>query len=189
MRPIARFQLSNADPLFLIAQNFLHSHSRRQQILVRSAAKSARVVANLYPEFARNQLFGGDKSTASNDILDMASPASDGRSPSPDPIKNDYDEEAPPDRGGVDPAAVHRPFDSGDYCEVRRGSAKGLKIKVSDFVDTPATKLKRFLAQPQPTKEYDSHLNADIGMSEPIAEVFEKTTVMLADIVGFTAWW
>lgn len=65
---------------------------------------------------------------------------------------------------------------------------KGLKSKVSDFVDTPATQLKRFLAHPMPGRD-DYNLCTEIGEVEPIAEVFEKTTVMLADIEGFTAWW
>lgn len=184
--------------LCLLVQNCLHS--RRQQIVARSAAKSARIVANLFPEFARNQLFGRgtQKSNVSSNNLssdvagDMANAAKNRTRPSP--VRNEYDEEAPPDRGG-DAAAVGsslRSFDSGENSAVEGSGgkrAKGLKIKVSDFVDTPATKLRRFLAQPAPTKEDDSHINAEIGLHEPIAEVFEKTTVMLADIDGFTAWW
>mmetsp|Transcript_12061 Transcript_12061/g.27486 ORF Transcript_12061/g.27486 Transcript_12061/m.27486 type:complete len:1731 (+) Transcript_12061:313-5505(+) len=182
--------------VFLVYDYFV---SRRQQIVVRSAAKSARIVANLYPEFARNQLFGrdtqksnGSNSNLSGDAGDMANAANNRTRQSPsDPVKNEYDEESPPDGGGMDAASVPRSFDSSENCAMEgfgsRRSRRG-KIKVSDFVDTPATKLKRFLAQPAPTKEYDSHLNADIGLNEPIAEVFEKTTVMLADIEGFTAW-
>lgn len=154
----------------------------------------------MYPEFARNQLFGrdtqksnGSNSNLSGDAGDMANAANNRTRQSPsDPVKNEYDEESPPDGGGMDAASVPRSFDSSENCAMEgfgsRRSRRG-KIKVSDFVDTPATKLKRFLAQPAPTKEYDSHLNADIGLNEPIAEVFEKTTVMLADIEGFTAWW
>lgn len=64
-----------------------------------------------------------------------------------------------------------------------------MKSKVSDFVDTPATQLKRFLAHPMPSREYDYGLCTEIAEIDPIAEVFENTTVMLADIEGFTAWW
>ncbi len=65
---------------------------------------------------------------------------------------------------------------------------KSLKMKVSDFVDTPTTQLRRFLNHPAPSREYDYNLNTPIIELDPIAEVFERTTVMFADIAGFTAW-
>lgn len=64
-----------------------------------------------------------------------------------------------------------------------------LKLKVSDLVDTPANQLKRFLSHPIPSKNYDLNMVSELDIMDPIAEVFENTTVMIADIEGFTAWW
>jgi len=63
-----------------------------------------------------------------------------------------------------------------------------LKLKVSDLVDTPANQLKRFLSHPIPSKNYDLNMVSELDVMDPIAEVFENTTVMIADIEGFTAW-
>ena len=63
-----------------------------------------------------------------------------------------------------------------------------LKLKVSDLVDTPANQLKRFLSHPIPSKNYDLNMVSELDVLDPIAEVFENTTVMIADIEGFTAW-
>ena len=64
-----------------------------------------------------------------------------------------------------------------------------LKLKVSDLVDTPANQLRRFLSHPTiPSKSYDLNMVSELDVMDPIAEVFENTTVMIADIEGFTAW-
>jgi len=67
-------------------------------------------------------------------------------------------------------------------------SKRKLKLKVSDLVDTPANQLKRFLSHPIPSRSYDLNMVSELDVMDPIAEVFENTTVMIADIEGFTAW-
>ena len=138
---------------------------------MRSAARSARIVHSLYPEFVRDNLFRSESARDKEMQKDVAKAVS---AVTGTDSTQQYDEEDPP---------VIR--------SVLTGSApkrRGLKSKVSDFVDTPATQLKRFLNHPIGSKEYDYGLYTEIEM-DPIAEVFEKTTVMLADIEGFTAWW
>jgi len=139
----------------------------RQKIVVRSAAHSTRIVNSLYPQFVRENLFGNENQTRKDAPVDQATNTNS---------TQEYDEEDPQVVGGTSvlSASVQK--------------RKGLKSKVSDFVDTPATQLKRFLNHPMPSREYDYNLCTEIGEMEPIAEVFEKTTVMLADIEGFTAW-
>ena len=134
---------------------------------MQSAARSTRIVNSLYPQFVRDNLFRSDSQKRKDDAAVEATNTNS---------TQEYDEEDP--RGVSDSAistSCHR--------------KKGLKSKVSDFVDTPATQLKRFLSLPMHSREYDYNLCTEIGEREPIAEVFEKTTVMLADIEGFTAWW
>lgn len=134
---------------------------------MRSAAHSARIVHSLYPPFVRENLFGNESQKRKDGTPPGAATTNS---------TQEYDEEDPRIVDGQQLAA-----------SVQR--RKGLKSKVSDFVDTPATQLKRFLNHPMPSKEYDYNLYTEIGEMEPIAEVFEKSTVMLADIEGFTAWW
>ncbi|KAL9179241.1 hypothetical protein ACHAXT_008531 [Thalassiosira profunda] len=143
----------------------------RQRVVVRSAARSARIVHSLYPEFVRDNLFRSESARDKEMQKDVAKAVS---AVTGTDSTQQYDEEDPP---------VIR-------SSVLTGSApkrRGLKSKVSDFVDTPATQLKRFLNHPIGSKEYDYGLYTEIEM-DPIAEVFERTTVMLADIEGFTAW-
>lgn len=81
-------------------------------------------------------------------------------------------------------------FDEGpQYSSNDAGTKRKLKLKVSDLVDTPANQLKRFLSHPSPGKSYDLNMAPELDVMDPIAEVFENTTVMIADIEGFTAWW
>lgn len=133
---------------------FPSSNSYRQKVVVRSAARSARIVHSLYPQFVRDSLMSSRKDL--RDPIEAANTDS----------TQQYDPEDPSYR--------------------RKGS---IKSKVSDFVDTPGMQLKRFLSHPTSSRDYDYNLCMEIGEMEPIAEIFEKTTVMLADIEGFTAWW
>lgn len=140
-------------------------NSYRQKVVVRSAAHSARIVRSLYPQFVRDNLF---KSDSQNEKELMAAVGEEGMNTN---STQEYDDE---EGGGGRRDSLSR--------------KKALKSKVSDFVDTPATQLRRFLSHPMPSREYDYNLCNEIGEVDPIAEVFEKTTVMLADIEGFTAW-
>lgn len=149
--------------------------NHRQRVVVRSAARSARIVHSLYPQFVRDNLFGENR----RNRTDGPPRAVSGDATKTKNSTQEYDEELP---GMVNSGAADL-----KSCAVTT-RRKGLKSKVSDFVDTPATQLKRFLTHPMPSREYDYNLCTEIGEMEPIAEVFEKTTVMLADIEGFTAW-
>ena len=134
---------------------------------------------SLYPQFVRDNLFGGEQSSAAAKRKDNASGGVNGQNgPAHTSSTQEYDEEDARHGPSIITAVSTEP-----------PRKKGLKSKVSDFVDTPATQLKRFLNHPMPSREYDYNLCMEIGEMEPIAEVFEKTTVMLADIEGFTAWW
>ena len=125
---------------------------------MQSAAQSARIVHSLYPQFVREKVEVSQAQSARE-------------------LYDDEDPNAPGGGGSISGMST--------ASQIQK---KGLRSKVSDFVDTPATQLKRFLAHPMPSKEYDFNLCTNFER-EPIAEVFEKTTVMLADIEGFTAWW
>lgn len=143
----------------------LSSCSYRQKVVVRSAARSTRIINSLYPQFVRDSLLSSEKRNSDHGGADVV-------------IRNsaeEYDEEDP----------QRSPMGSSSMSYRK----KGLKSKVSDFVDTPGMQLKRFLSHPTSSRDYDYNLCMEIGDMEPIAEVFEKTTVMLADIEGFTAWW
>lgn len=145
-------QVSSIPPPF-----FLHSY--RQKVVVRSAARSARIVHSLYPQFVRDSLLSHGKKNLSRH----------------------------PDQIGTDVAntdSSHHDEENPRMLDRKRG----LKSKVSDFVDTPGMQLKRFLAHPTSSRDYDYNLGMEIAEMEPIAEIFEQTTVMLADIEGFTAW-
>lgn len=162
---------------YLFLPSFHSFLSHRQKVVVRSAARSARIVHSLYPQFVRDNLFGGEGNSSTSQKRKEGTPIGpDG--PANTNSTQEYDVE--------DPRIIS--VSESDRCagSTRR---KGLKSKVSDFVDTPATQLKRFLTHPMPSREYDYNLCTEIGEMEPIAEVFENTTVMLADIEGFTAWW
>ncbi|KAL7547034.1 LOW QUALITY PROTEIN: hypothetical protein ACHAWF_010347 [Thalassiosira exigua] len=163
------------------------SRSHRQKVVVRSAARSARIVRSLYPQFVRDNLFRPEGQHIRSDDRGAAVCIEAGHTGS----TKEYDEEDPRSGSGNNDRALglptRRSSENGGFGgETRR--KRGLKSKVSDFVDTPATQLRRFLTHPMPSHEYDYGLYREIGGVEPIAEVFEKTTVMLADIEGFTAW-
>lgn len=134
---------------------------------MRSAARTTRIVHSLYPQFVRDNLFRSESSKQKEMVPTEAAHTNS---------TGEYDEEDPRSNVVSSKSAVS-------------SKRKGLKSKVSDFVDTPATQLKRFLSHADSGKDSDYNLCMEIGEMEPIAEVFENTTVMLADIEGFTAWW
>ena len=92
-------------------------------------------------------------------------------------------ERKPSQTASVGESSEDHPSSSGNEVGKRKR-----KLKVSDLVDTPANQLKRFLSHPIPSKNYDLNLVSELDVMDPIAEVFENTTVMIADIEGFTAW-
>lgn len=60
--------------------------------------------------------------------------------------------------------------------------------KVQFEGDTPKKRLKTFLLG---SREASSKIKSDEGMdfaTEPIADLFPETTIIFADIAGFTAW-
>lgn len=141
------------------------SCSYRQKVVVRSAARSTRIINSLYPQFVRDSLLASERRDSDSGVgADVVNRNS----------AEKYDEEDP-----------QRPMGSSSMSYRK----KGLKSKVSDFVDTPGMQLKRFLSHPTSSRDYDYNLCMEIGDMEPIAEIFENTTIMLADIDGFTAWW
>jgi len=89
---------------------------------------------------------------------------------------------------GQPASAVDEFVDDHTLSALNEPSKRKLKLKVSDLVDTPANQLKRFLSHPIPSKSYDLNMVSELEVMDPIAEVFENTTVMIADIEGFTAW-
>jgi len=142
----------------------------RQKIIERSAAHTTRIVHSLYPAFIRDSLFENAQSERKRIDGPVHAPSKSNLE-----LKNDEEEDAS-NRGKLNSSRQQ------SY------RTKSLKMKVSDFVDTPTTQLRRFLNHPAPSREYDYNLNTPIIELDPIAEVFERTTVMFADIAGFTAW-
>jgi hypothetical protein len=156
----------------------------RQRVVERNAAHSTRIVNSLFPTFIRGKMLGQDSKSLhreeslrqNNSTAAVASQSSHIQS-SQESVQR-YDEEAPAPVGGK--ALSYRAG------TINKGNSRRRGLKLN--FDTPATQLKRFLTHPMPSREYDYNLSTSIIEMDPIAEVFENTTVMLADIEGFTAW-
>jgi class 3 adenylate cyclase len=183
---------------------------RRNQSVLKAAMEARAIVSSLFPAVVRDRLFETnrqeqalkkkknkrrlrrkkkDKKKKNDDNNDDSLDANPGEGlPIPgilDVSKGDM--EMAPTAGTVDARAVQRIVDSIQSPRVDDDRSSGSNKKSG--VSHPKHRLKNYLSTP--TSAYGFNDKSDefgFGLGKPIADLFPHTTVLFADIVGFTAW-
>lgn len=144
---------------------------RRQRNILKNAARSDAIVHSLFPVGFRDRVFqdgeGNDEISAQRPWLIRV-----GRAYSEHTIKSGTVGENPPAMQSI----------SSSLQESREDDMPGRRVLLPILPETPKIRLKSYLI------DAPSMLTSCDFNSEPIAEMFTDTTIMFADIAGFTAW-
>ena len=138
---------------------------RRQQIIAKTAARSDAIVQSLYPARFRDRVY---LDSQNNDV-------------SHQPSRPRRSSDRPSQHGALGPIEAMQSINS-SVQGYRDDDSTGRVGRLPMLPETPKVRLKSYLFDaPTVVSSYD------FG-SEPIAEMFTDTTIMFADISGFTAW-
>lgn len=184
---------------------------KRQKVVMKTAVKSTKIVNNLFPSQVRDRLFHHEsdhepeEDEPSRDVLPMTVPGivspgggfggDDQNSENCEGIA-DFDME---DEGGdnvrvtKEGSALHR-RDSNDSSDPpqrqkRRGSMGGGGFVGLGIGGARRGGVSKVASNYSGWSSSDTHTDATMGIhGPPIADLFPNTTIMFADIAGFTAW-
>jgi class 3 adenylate cyclase len=178
---------------------------RRQRLVLKSATEARAIVSSLFPAVVRDRLFEsnradkkqkkkdkkksmkGDKNKDEPTLpTDLA--GSEGElmiEEVPDsPMSNIDFEHAPNLQGSLNAAAMKQIMNNMGAPPLG-GETKLVRNKT---VAHPKHRLKSFLADGDSKSQSEAFNGEFATLSKPIADLFPHTTVLFADIVGFTAW-
>jgi class 3 adenylate cyclase len=179
---------------------------RRQRLVLKSAMEARAIVSSLFPAVVRDRLFESNrekkkqkkkdkkkskKKSKGDDKVEPEHPTnlagSDGEfiieTVPGSPMSLDM-ERAPALHGSLNSAAMKQIMNGLGAPPLGGGETK---LNRKHSVQHPKHRLKSFLADGDSRSQGEA-FSGELGLGKPIADLFPHTTVLFADIVGFTAW-
>ncbi len=176
--------------IFLIYDYFLE---RRNKATLTSAMEARAIISSLFPATVRDRLFETkrvQRKEKKKKLKKLKKKMKELRKRRKKKEQEDSKADSPrtpegPSPATLSPRAVQNLLDSVPALGTSmRNIDAVIKNKGQNFVMHPKHQLKNFLANTSSAFE----LSEELSLNKPIADLFPHTTVLFADIVGFTAW-